>query len=67
MSAGVVVPLREAVPVEVRTARPAPLGEFCATCWGQGKVWELARGVLQAVPVPCDECFGTGRSWRAGA
>ena len=38
--------------------------EFCATCWGAGKVYEFFNGMIQVPAVPCDECFGTGRSLR---
>lgn len=39
--------------------------EFCAHCWGAGKVYEMAGGRMQFPATPCDECFGTGFSWRA--
>jgi len=31
---------------------------FCATCWGQRRVWE--HGALGMVPVVCDDCQGRG-------
>ena len=50
------------------TPTPAPeMREFCAHCWGSGKIHEMANGRMQFPAVPCDECFGTGQSWREGA
>lgn len=46
-----------------RAEQPLP-DKQCAHCWGQGKIHEMSRGRLQWPPVPCDECFGTGRDWR---
>jgi hypothetical protein len=49
----------------LRTAQHVPRPEprrapaaFCATCWGQRRIWE--PGSLGMVPVLCDDCQGRG-------
>ena len=43
---------------------PAPLiasgTASCATCWGQGRVWEPAANGEGLVPHPCAACGGGG-------
>jgi len=47
-----------------RPLAPAPLVASgtvsCATCWGQGRVFEPARNGEGLVPGACAECSGSG-------
>ncbi len=31
---------------------------FCATCWGQGRIWSQARNGEGLIPVRCPACDG---------
>jgi hypothetical protein len=33
---------------------------FCATCWGQGRIWSPARNGEGLIPVTCRACDGQG-------
>ena len=49
--------LHIAAPEPPAAADAAP-ATFCATCWGQRRIWE--HGSLGMVPVVCDGCQGRG-------
>ena len=44
--------------------RPPPLmpdrAEFCALCWGQGRIHEAAGNGEGLIPTPCPGCEGAG-------
>jgi hypothetical protein len=39
----------------------APAAEFCALCWGQGRIAVPAGNGEGLIPVTCAVCDGTGR------
>ena len=40
--------------------RPLPSFEFCARCWGQGRIASPAANGEGLIPVSCATCDGTG-------
>jgi hypothetical protein len=36
--------------------------DFCAACWGQGRILRAARNGEGLVPEPCADCAATGRA-----
>lgn len=48
-------------PGSVRAAE----GDFCAICWGQGKLFMEAANGEGLIPVTCSHCGGGGRVHRA--
>jgi hypothetical protein len=47
-----------AAPEPSAAAGPTAPATFCATCWGQRRIWE--HGTLGLIPVVCDGCQGRG-------
>jgi hypothetical protein len=47
---------------EIATAPPLPLAPagtcFCATCWGQGRIWSAARNGEGLIAHRCPVCDG---------
>lgn len=47
--------------VEPTDTRLVP--EFCAVCWGAGRIFYEAANGEGLIPVPCAECGGKGAVW----